>query len=507
MIGRLDTRTLRQPAVLLLLAGGLWLVLQQLAEFGLLIFLPPLAVLLAVGLVIARYPWTSFVMLVMTVPFQRFGSEGTLLPVTLTQLMFPVAVAGCLVALFAERRRARGHVTLLPFALLIAIMVASSFRAASPGDAWSEIARWFVALVAMWIALQFVVGSSELRLIGFVALLAAGGVFESTIGVVQSVIGFGPFEVSSGVSRAFGTFGRPNSYAGYLEMTLFPTVAMTTWYARKSLERYRIYATERLQGMAASRESRWNLARAVIALVAFAGSAAVILSGIVASLSRGAWLGVAVGAFATAMLLGPVVRLIVITTALIGAALLLGGQAGFVPESYQERISESIDQFSTTEASNVPITADNFATLERLAHWQTGLNMYRDHPALGVGVGNFNARFEEYSIREEFRISQGHAHNYYIHTLAETGLIGLLVYLSLLLTIIFIALRVLLARTAQGTLARMIVLGAFGSIIAVATHNLFENLHVLNLGIVISLLWALVIAGHERWRTQESQPA
>ncbi|CAN5643444.1 O-antigen ligase family protein [soil metagenome] len=506
MIDRLDVRSVRLPAMILLAAGGLWLVLQQLAELGMLTIFPPLAVLLAVGLVIARYPWTSFAMLVMTVPFQRLGSEGTVLPVTLTQLMFPIAVAGCLVALFAERRRARGHVTLLPFALLIAIMVASSFRASSPGDAWPEIARWVVAFVAMWIALQFVVGSSERRLIGFVALLAAGGVFESTIGVVQSVIGFGPFEVSSGVSRAFGTFGRPNSYAGYLEMTLFPTVALTIWYAKESLERYRIYATERLQGMAASRKARLSLARAVIALIAFSGSAVVILSGVAASLSRGAWLGVAFGAFATAMLLGPVVRLIGITAAFFGAAFLLGGQAGFVPESYQERISESINQFGKTEASNVPITADNFATLERLAHWQTGLNMYRDHPALGVGVGNFNPRFEEYSIREEFRISQGHAHNYYIHTLAETGLIGLLLYLSLLLSIIFIALRVLLARTAQGTLARMIVLGAFGSIIAVATHNLFENLHVLNLGIVISLLWALVIAGHELWRDRELQP-
>ena len=155
----------------------------------------------------------------------------------------------------------------------------------------------------------------------------------------------------------------------------------------------------------------------------------------------------------------------------------------------------------------VPVTDENFASVERLAHWQTGMNMYRAHPVFGVGIGNYNERFEEFSIREDFRKSQGHAHNYYIHTLAETGLVGLLVYLTLLVSVIVLALRVLIARSARGTLTRAIVLGAFGSIIAVSTHNVFENLHVLNLGIIISLHWALVVAGHERWRSESLEEA
>lgn len=507
MIARLDARSLRQPIAALLAAAAFAVVLFQFEAIGLLVFLPALAILAFGGLLVARYPLLAFAFLIVSVPFQRLGSEGTLLPVTITQLVFPVAIAGLLIARFTDRQRLRGHVTLVPYTLLIFVMLASTVQAEDFGAGMAEIARWIVALVSFWLALQIVVGGSDRRLVAAVALLAAGGVFESTIGVVQSVIGWGPFQIQSGVSRAFGTFGRPNSFAGYLEMTLFPTVALTLWYAGESWRRLRVYSHDRLQGMAQSREARYSLFRGIILMAFFAGSAAIILSGIVASLSRGAWLGVGVAALTVALLLGPLTRILVAIAACAGIAVLLGGQAGIVPENFRSRISESAEQLQPFDVRNVTITDENFASAERVAHWQAGWDMYQDHPALGVGAGNFNARFEEYSVREEFRNSQGHAHNYYIHTLAETGLTGLLVYLTLLGSVVFLALRVLLSQHSVDGFSRMIVLGAFGSIIAVSVHNIFENLHVLNLGIIIGLHWALVIAGHERWRVAESSAA
>ena len=507
MIDRLDASVIRQPLAIVLVGTLFAFLLIQLNALGLLIFALPLGLGAVAGLVIARHPWLGFALLVFTVPFQRLGSEGTLLPVTLTQLVFPVAVAGYLLSFFADRRSPRGHVLLVPYTLLLFVMIASAFQAASFTSAMAEIARWTVALGAFWLALQIVVGSSDRRIVGFVALLAFGGVFEATIGIVQSVIGFGPFELSSGVSRAFGTFGRPNSFAGYLEMTLFPAVLMAVWYAGETLRRYRVYATDRLRGMEASRDSRRRLYLGAAALIGFSGSAAIILSGIVASLSRGAWLGVAVGGLAVALALGPITRIATIIAILAVAAILIGGQGGLIPGDVRERVAEASEQFRPSDVRAVPVTDENFASVERLAHWQTGMNMYRAHPVFGVGVGNYNERFEEFSIREDFRKSQGHAHNYYIHTLAETGLVGLLAYLTLLVSVIVLALRVLMARSARGTLTRAIVLGAFGSIIAVSTHNVFENLHVLNLGIIISLHWALVVAGHERWRSESLEAA
>lgn len=503
MIDRLDAATLRQPVAIILVSALFAFIVYEMAQRGLLVFLPVLAVLAGIGLAFARYPLLGFSFLILSVPFQRLGSEGTALPVTLTQFLFPVAFAGFLISYSVNQRSLRGHVTLIPFALVVLVMMLSTITAESPTAGLAEVARWAVALAVFWLALQIIVGSSDRRLTWVVALLAAGGVFEATVGVVQSYVGFGPFEVASGVSRAYGTFGRPNSYAGYLEMTLFPAVGMAVWYAGDTWRRYRFYTVERLRGFTASQDARRDLVRSLLWLTFFAGSSAVILSGIVASLSRGAWLGVVMGAIIVALLLGRVTRILSAIAGLSLLAVLLGGQGGLIPEDFRERITEAAEQIQPFDVRTVPITDENFAAAERVAHWQTGWDMYRDHPALGVGAGNFNTRFEEYSVRETFRNSQGHAHNYYIHTLAETGLLGLLVYLTLIGSFAFLALKVLISTKPVDGYSRLLVLGAFGSIVAVSVHNVFENLHVLNLGIIIGLHWALVVAGHERWRTTE----
>ncbi len=135
-----------------------------------------------------------------------------------------------------------------------------------------------------------------------------------------------------------------------------------------------------------------------------------------------------------------------------------------------------------------------------MAHWQAGWRMFQAHPLLGVGVGNFNAAYPTYFVAP-WSISQGHAHNYYIHTLAESGLFGLLAYLLLVGVILWEALhtRQRLAGTAWG--AAMV--GVCGIIAAVAGHNVFENLHVLNLGIQLSSVWGLAIIA-QRWKEEQA---
>ena len=56
--------------------------------------------------------------------------------------------------------------------------------------------------------------------------------------------------------------------------------------------------------------------------------------------------------------------------------------------------------------------------------------MWRDHPVLGVGVGNYPIAYARYSL-PKWRMALGHAHNYYLNIAAETGLLGLLAYCML----------------------------------------------------------------------------
>jgi hypothetical protein len=86
--------------------------------------------------------------------------------------------------------------------------------------------------------------------------------------------------------------------------------------------------------------------------------------------------------------------------------------------------------------------------------------------------------------------------------LAENGIVGLAIYLTLILSFLIVSLRVALATTDRLTWA--LALGALGTMSAVYVHNMFENLHVLNLGIQLSVSWALAIAAHHRWSTREA---
>jgi O-antigen ligase len=79
----------------------------------------------------------------------------------------------------------------------------------------------------------------------------------------------------------------------------------------------------------------------------------------------------------------------------------------------------------------------NFGNLDlllsrRLTLWDTGLNMIRERPVTGVGVGAFRVAYDHYSTISndafygpEARQKPHHAHQLYIGSAAETGLPGL----------------------------------------------------------------------------------
>jgi O-antigen ligase len=101
-----------------------------------------------------------------------------------------------------------------------------------------------------------------------------------------------------------------------------------------------------------------------------------------------------------------------------------------IPPGIQARIDNAVDEFTGFgDMRGMPISTDNFAIVERLAHWQAALNMGRAHPWIGVGLGSYEAAYADYGIPSWPR-PLGHAHNDYLNLLAETGIIGLVTYLA-----------------------------------------------------------------------------
>ena len=110
--------------------------------------------------------------------------------------------------------------------------------------------------------------------------------------------------------------------------------------------------------------------------------------------------------------------------------------------------------------------------------------MWTDHPWLGVGIGNYELAYAEYSL-PQWRIALGHAHNYYLNIGAEAGVLGLAAYLFLWGAALIGAWRA--ARRASGW-RWGVALGVLGMLVHLSVHNFFDNLYVHGMYLHVAIL-------------------
>jgi O-antigen ligase len=215
-----------------------------------------------------------------------------------------------------------------------------------------------------------------------------------------------------------------------------------------------------------------------------------LLAALIASFSRGGWVGAGIGLLAMTIALGrPIARWAAAGLA-AGALLLALGGAGLLPQPIARRVASITRSVSIFDPGSVQVTDENFAVVERMAQLQAGWRMFVARPLVGVGPGNYNAAYSDFAVAPWYA-SRGHAHNYYLHMAAEAGAPGALAYLALLAGLSYQSLAAL--RRANGTFRRSVVVGCCGIIAATAGHNLFENLHVLSMGVQLAAVWGLIV--------------
>lgn len=454
---------------------------------------PTLAIALLVAALTALFilirPLIGLYLLVLSVPIQDVGavSIGSL-NLTATKVIVVLAMAGWILHRLASREERRVNAPLLlPFVFLLFMMTASVLAARSLGDSFSELFRWTEAFLTYVMATYLLRTRRQVLLMAVVLL--AGPTLEAIMGLRQFATGAGPasFAITDTLSRAYGTFGMPNSYAGYLGMGFSLALSIGLYYMVGL--GYGII-TGRWPSETAGPRAKSAAARfvktAMMAGIA-SGVAALIAAGILASLSRGAWMGLLFGLTAMALAAGrkaliPGVAIFVLVT-----TLMVSGNGNMLPQILTDRISSITTEIGVFDVRGVMVTPANFAVVERMAQWQTGATMFAQNPILGIGIGNYNAAYPQYYIFPWVN-SPGHTHNYYIQIAAETGIGGLLAYLILISGSFWQA--GLAVRKAGDPLLRAVAVGVLGVITAMAVHNVFENLHVLSMGIQ----WASLLA-------------
>jgi putative inorganic carbon (hco3(-)) transporter len=386
----------------------------------------------------------------------------------------------------AARRKIRLHTppSFFPLALFIGVALFSLWDGVElPVYGLPELLKWLQILALFWLVVDHVDAQRLPWLIG--GLLLIGGL-QAAVGLWQfGLRGTGPdhFTILGGrFYRAYGTFEQPNPYAGYLGL-IFPLgLGLLAHWSMGWLRAS--WLDERRPTCAGRRISmpRWRIVGLVLLATVLMGAA------LLASWSRGGWLGA--GAAALTILAALPRRawlgIGLVTLVLVGTLGL--NVVGMLPTSIAARLTDFMQYTRFEDVRGVGISAENYAVIERLAHWQAALEMWQDNFWDGVGFGDYEPAYPAYRL-VNWPIALGHAHNYYLNVAAETGLVGLLAYLLLWGAVFGRTWQV--SRRVEGW-QRGLVIGLLGAWTHLSVHHLFDNLYVNNVHLQIGVMLGMV---------------
>lgn len=274
------------------------------------------------------------------------------------------------------------------------------------------------------------------------------------------------WNVHSGyVGRGSGTYICPNHLAGFLEMLVPLAVAYVFVGRGKPL-------------------TRIFISYAVLAMIA----------GIAVTASRGSWVAVAVALISLALLLLSHRSFRWPALALLTLLVVGGFMANVKTDYFKQRFNRSF-------------VAGKIDLDTRMVLWDSAVRMWQDHVWVGVGPGHYDLRFRIYRP-PSVQLQPDRAHNEYLNTLADWGVIGMGIVAGALglLTVGVVKVWRHVQRDG-GVFASNLsdkfafVLGAAMGLFALALHSVVDfNLHIPANAIVAVTLMAL-LTSHWRFAT------
>lgn len=219
-------------------------------------------------------------------------------------------------------------------------------------------------------------------------------------------------------TRVYSIFGSPNIFGSYLAFIVPSAIGLALYETR-------------------------NSGRFLYGLTAVLATFSLLFT-----FTRGAWLAFFVGILVLTWLLDK--RLTVVTVVVAVLAVF------FVPQ-----IHSRIAEFLT------PLYWVQMEQSGRIARWMRAVDQMRYNPLFGAGLGRYGG-----AVASKY-FGVIYVDNYYAKTLAETGMVGLLAFLTLVVVYLRDVWRVW-KRTVDRRL-KYLFAGVFSSLVVLAVHNAVEN--------------------------------
>ena len=357
---------------------------------------------------------------------------------------------------------------LWPLAALLGIGALSLLQARSWSEGVPELLKWFEFAAVYLVATQALVRRQHVWWV--VGALLAAGLVEVALGVYQFLGQVGPeaFILAGRFMRAYGTFRQPNPYAGYLGYLVPVAVSLTLaggllwWRSRKPVGLVVAVTAGDVPGAC-----DWHRLELVTRQLAGPGGRAA--GGDSDAQSPRGDCGVSRRHRACPDITGGGHRLA--ARGAIGASLRPGQLPGWPGPKRTE------------------ITDENFAVLERLAHWQVGWRMFEI--IRGQGWGSATTALSTRDTRRHIGTRRWDMLTISSSTSwprQDPGLRGVFL-------LWFGAMR--MAWQSAGCLRGFpaaLAIGVFGTLIYLTVHGMFDNLFVQHMQLQLALLLGGVAA-------------
>ncbi len=171
----------------------------------------------------------------------------------------------------------------------------------------------------------------------------------------------------------------------------------------------------------------------------------IFLIALVFSYTRAAWLSLA-AAFVVYLLLLLKIKfrtILFVFLAIIGFLLAFRTELVMKMEKNRQDASQDFDKHIES-MSNISTDASN---LERLNRWNAAFRMFEERPVFGWGPGTYSFEYAPFQHSQERTIistnmgDRGNAHSEYIGPLCESGVLGVLTFIAIVIATLFTGFR------------------------------------------------------------------
>lgn len=419
--------------------------------------------LIALGVLLTIVcPSMMIAVVVATVPMQ----EAILLPylrgdLTLTQIAVFGLVIGWTLT-FWRHRIWLDAITMWYAAIGAALLI--SLIAMDETGLWAgEVYRWAVAALFFLICRSVLRDWGSIRIVIWSITLSTLGTWAFSIG--QEIANEGPEHMMrDGWLRVSATFGTPNPLAAYVEFTIPLLLVLAVLGVRSSFRR-----------------QLGTMLWVVCGLTSLLGVVILALTQ-----SRGGMVGFAMAMIVVLWALPTRLRLgTIIAGTAIGLVLALtpAGQSQF-------------DRFSRVFDSSTDIITEKSGRIDdrgfgRSSLWIAAIRMFEDQPWTGVGAGEYDYNYREYTPVWYDRFPKGQAHNGWLQMAAQAGIAGVVAFTGWVIASLVSLFGA--ARRSTAPISRALAIGALAVLLAFTIHSLVDYLNVLSLGLQISVVTAIGI--------------